>query len=254
MGLVAAEFLKLRRSRVGVFAVLLPLLATVAGAVNYWVNRDALNGGWDSLASQVTLFYGLMFFNLGVALMAASVWRPEHRDASWNIVLTSGHRPWAVVLAKSVVLVAPVAVAQVVLLALTWALGLTMGMPGWPGAAFALSCALAVVIAVPLILAQSLLSMLMKSFAAPVAVCLLLSGIGFGSIAASTGVVGALSYALPQGLASRALFLGSTAVTATGGLSPQSVAPLLAACAVLSTLLVCATVLIAPRRTIEAHT
>ena len=33
MGLVAAEFLKLRRSRVGVFAVLLPLLATVAGAV-----------------------------------------------------------------------------------------------------------------------------------------------------------------------------------------------------------------------------
>ena len=94
----------------------------------------------------------------------------------------------------------------------------------------------------------------MKSFAAPVAVCLLLSGIGFGSIATSTGVVGALSYALPQGLASRALFLGSTAVTVTGGLSLQSVAPLLAGCAVLSVLLLCATVLIAPRRTIEAHT
>ena len=254
MGLISAEFLKLRRSRVGVFAVLLPVLAAVSGGVNYWVNQDSLLGGWDSLTSQITLFYGLMFFNLGVALMAASAWRPEHRDASWNAVLTSGHRPWAVVLAKSAVLVAPVAAAQAVLLALTWVLGLAMGMSGWPGAEFALTCALAVVFAIPLILAQSLLSMLMKSFAAPVAICLLASGIGFGSVASSTGVIGALSYVLPQGLASRGLSLGSAAVTVSGELSVGDVVSLLAACAVLSALLVCATVLITSRRTVEAHT
>ena len=54
--LIEVESIKLRRSLVWLFTLLLPLLAVITGSVNYAGNQGVLTQGWDSYASQVTIF------------------------------------------------------------------------------------------------------------------------------------------------------------------------------------------------------
>ena len=149
--LLAAEAIKLRRSSAWVVAVLLPLLAVITGTVNFIMNRESFEG-WISLSSQITLFYSMMFCSLGIALLASTVWRVEHRGTSW----------------------------------------------------------------------QSLLSMLMRSFAAPVAVAFLGCVVGFGLLASQNPLI----YLVPQGILSETLTLGSSAVSTAGKLDAASMLPL----------------------------
>ena len=221
--LLAAEAIKLRRSSAWVVAVLLPLLAVITGTVNFIMNRSSLHQGWVSLTSQITLFYSMMFCSLGVALLASTVWRVEHRGTSWNAMRTTPHSPTAVALAKTLVILAPVLAMQSVLLALTWLAGITVADlgPAIP-AAFVTSGLLAILGALPLVAMQSLLSMLMRSFAAPVAVAFLGCVMGFGLLASQNP----LAYAVPQGILSKTLTLGSSAVSTAGSLDAASMLPL----------------------------
>ena len=68
--MVRAELLKLRRSMVWAFVPLLSLLAVISGGINYWMNRDVLDNGWVSLIGQTTLFYGIIFYAVGIGLIA----------------------------------------------------------------------------------------------------------------------------------------------------------------------------------------
>ncbi|TFH51674.1 lantibiotic ABC transporter permease [Actinomyces viscosus] len=221
--LLAAEVIKLRRSSVWVVAVLLPLLAVITGTANFMMNREAF-GGWVSLSSQVALFYSMMFCSLGVALLASTAWRTEHRGTSWNAMRTTPHSPVAVVVAKTLVIFLPVLVMQVVLLALTWLAGTVVaGLgPAMP-TTFIVSGLLAVVGAAPLVAVQSLLSMTMRSFAAPVAVAFVGCVIGFGLLASQSPLV----YVIPQGILSTTLSLGSSAMSTAGKLDAASMLPIL---------------------------
>ena len=98
-------------------------------------------------------------------------------------------------------------------------MGLGLAMPG----TIVASNLLAVVSIIPLIALQSLLSMLMRSFAAPVALGFVGCVIGFGLLGAQSS----LAYATPQGLVSMTLSLGSTAMTTAGELDAASMLPLL---------------------------
>ena len=189
VSLVAAEAIKLKRSSVWAVTILLPLLAVITGSLNFKMNREAFLQGWVSLTSQMTLFYAMMFCSLGVALLASTVWRVEHRGTSWNAMRTTPHTPAAVALAKTLVLFAPVLAAA------------------------------------PLVAVQSLLSMLMRSFAAPVAVAFIGCAVGFGLAAGQSP----LAYAIPQGILSMTLVLGSSASNAAGAFDAASMLPLLAA-------------------------
>src|SRR5699024_470564 len=97
--------------------VILPLLAVTTGTINLANHTTALTAGWASFTSQVVLFYGLLFFSIGVALLAATVWRMEHRGTNWNLLLTSTTQPVKLVLAKISVIAVPVAFMQLVLVA-----------------------------------------------------------------------------------------------------------------------------------------
>jgi lantibiotic transport system permease protein len=221
-----AELVKLRRSAVWPIAVALPLLAVVTGSINFADNADMLPSGWASFTSQVVLFYGLLFFSLGIGLLAATTWRTEHRGTNWNLLLTTARRPALLLLAKVAVTAVPVAFMQAVLVVGTlvsgaFVLRLDGGIP-WQ---FALVGALSVVAALPLVVAQSVLSMLMRSFAAPVAVCLAGCVLGVASVT-SVGLR-PLSYVLPQAINTRALNLGSTALAGSGGLTAGDVVPML---------------------------
>ena len=220
--LLAAEAIKLRRSSAWVVAVLLPLLAVITGTVNFIMNRESFEG-WISLSSQITLFYSMMFCSLGIALLASTVWRVEHRGTSWNAMRTTPHSPTAVALAKTLVILAPVLAMQSVLLALTWLAGITVaGLGPAIPTAFVASGLLAALGALPLVAVQSLLSMLMRSFAAPVAVAFLGCVVSFGLLASQNPLI----YLVPQGILSKTLTLGSSAVSTAGKLDAASMLPL----------------------------
>ena len=220
--LLAAEAIKLRRSSAWVVAVLLPLLAVITGTVNFIMNRESFEG-WISLSSQITLFYSMMFCSLGIALLASTVWRVEHRGTSWNAMRTTPHSPTAVALAKTLVILVPVLAMQGVLLALAWLAGITVaGLGPAIPTAFVASGLLAALGALPLVAVQSLLSMLMRSFAAPVAVAFLGCVVSFGLLASQNPLI----YLVPQGILSKTLTLGSSAVSTAGKLDAASMLPL----------------------------
>ena len=220
--LLAAEAIKLRRSSAWVVAVLLPLLAVITGTVNFIMNRESFEG-WISLSSQITLFYSMMFCSLGIALLASTVWRVEHRGTSWNAMRTTSHSPTAVALAKTLVILVPVLAMQGVLLTLAWLAGITVaGLGPAIPTAFVASGLLATLGALPLVAVQSLLSMLMRSFAAPVAVAFLGCVVGFGLLASQNPLI----YLVPQGILSETLTLGSSAVSTAGKLDAASMLPL----------------------------
>ena len=223
--LLAAEAIKLRRSSAWVVAVLLPLLAVITGTVNFIMNRESFEG-WISLSSQITLFYSMMFCSLGIALLASTVWRVEHRGTSWNAMRTTPHSPTAVALAKTLVILVPVLAMQVVLLALTWLAGaIIAGLGPAIPIAFVASSLLATLGALPLVALQSLLSMLMRSFAAPVALAFVGCVIAFGLMLRQSIV----SYAVPQGILNRTLMLGSSALDYAGDLTLSSFLPIMVA-------------------------
>ena len=220
--LLATEAIKLRRSSAWVVAVLLPLLAVITGTVNFIMNRESFEG-WISLSSQITLFYSMMFCSLGIALLASTVWRVEHRGTSWNAMRTTSHSPTAVALAKTLVILVPVLAMQGVLLTLAWLAGIAVaGLGPAIPTAFVASGLLATLGALPLVAVQSLLSMLMRSFAAPVAVAFLGCVVGFGLLASQNPLI----YLVPQGILSETLTLGSSAVSTAGKLDAASMLPL----------------------------
>lgn len=237
-----AELIKLKRSAVWVTAPILPLLAVFTGTLNVVNNPDSLVGGWDSLTSQVTLFYSLMFFSVGIALLTATAWRVEHRGSNGNLLLTNTRRPMALVLAKIAAILVPVAAMQLLLVAGTLLAGLRvldLSVPVPWG--FAVAGALAVFVAVPLVAVQSLLSMLLRSFAAPVAICVLGCVAGLASVLSPA--LNTAAYVLPQALVTRALTLGSSAIAGSGSLSITDAMPLALSAGALSVAVVALSVL-----------
>ncbi|MBE6481470.1 MAG: hypothetical protein E7Z94_03675 [Actinomyces ruminicola] len=124
------------------------------------------------------------------------------------------------------------------LIALTWLSGLVfLHLDGGVPVGFAVSALLAVVAAVPLVGLQSTLSMLMRSFATPVALGLAGTVIGIAVAYQSRTLAGLWPYSL----VTRALTLGSSALTDAGRLDWAGIGPVLtwaaAGCAVFWALL-----------------
>ncbi|MGI5211780.1 ABC transporter permease [Plantactinospora sp. CA-290183] len=228
-----AELVKLKRSTTWLIALVLPFLAVTTAAINVANNPDTLDSGWESFTSQAVLFYGLLFFSMGIGLIAATAWRVEHRGTNWNLLLTTTTRPIALVLAKIAVIAVPVAFMQVVLVIATLFTGtFVLNVDGAIPWKFTLAGLLAIVAALPLIAAQSLLSMLLKSFGAPIAICLV------GCVAAVPAITSPtlrpLRYLVPQALNTRTLNLGSVAVADSGDLIPADVISILATALVMT--------------------
>lgn len=200
--MIAAELLKLRRSAVWVLVVVLPLLAVTTGTVNFVMNQDALSHTWGSYWAQVTLFYGLLYLSTGIAIVASTVWRMEHRG-NWPRLLTTPRPLWWIVAAKLVALALLVAVMQLVLLFAGWIAGAVFAglPPALPGQVVAIVL-LAVLPGVAVAAVQSLLSMLVRWFAAPVVVAILGCVVGIGVFMSGQPIVG---YLIPYALVPRVL-------------------------------------------------
>ncbi|MBF6332531.1 ABC transporter permease [Nocardia transvalensis] len=173
MGSIRAELLKLKRSLSWAVVMLLPLLAVITGVVNTVVSGRQLEDGWHTLWLRAAVFYGLFPLSIGIAVMASLVWRVEHRGGNWNSLMSGPVSSMHVVIGKVTVVAMLAAAMQVVLLATVVAAGkLVFDLPGMLPARYFVISIVIMLACLPVAALQSGLSMLMRSFAAPVAVVL----------------------------------------------------------------------------------
>lgn len=231
MDLLRNDLLKFRRSHMWAVLTLVPLIAVVIGAGNYVGNQGQLEAGWTSYLSQIMLFYGMIFMTAGIAIIASAAWRVEHRGHNWHSLLTSTRSAGGLTASKIAAITISAAAMQTVLVVLAVVIGLVLSVPGTPPVSFIAVAFLSLLPATAVAAWQSLLSMVIRNFAGPVAIALVASIISFGILASGATFA---RFVLPPGLLSDTLWLGSSAVADAGAISAATVVQVAIASAVLA--------------------
>ena len=167
-----AERIKYRRAPVWLAVVILPLFPAVLGTANYLANLEVLQQQWYSLWTQHTLFASYCFLPALLAVFCAWQWRLEYAQHNFNSLLAAPVSHWAVYLSKLLPAVGMSFLAQLVTGLLFLAGGAAAGIdaPVPPQLAEWLLCGGLGGMAVCAV--QLFLSLLLPSFAIPVAIAL----------------------------------------------------------------------------------
>lgn len=86
---IEAEWSKLRHSMIWAVLLVLPVISILLGSGNYFGNRQILSKEWYSLWTQVVLFYGYFFFPVLISICCAYSCRLEHFNHNWNSLMTA---------------------------------------------------------------------------------------------------------------------------------------------------------------------
>ena len=167
-----AERIKYRRAPVWLAVVILPLFPAVLGTANYLANLEVLQQQWYSLWTQHTLFASYFFLPALLAVFCAWQWRLEYARHNFNSLLAAPVSHWAVYLSKLLPAVGMSFLAQLATGLLFLAGGAAAGIdaPVPPQLAEWLLCGGLGGMAVCAV--QLFLSLLLPSFAIPVAIAL----------------------------------------------------------------------------------
>lgn len=232
MRAISAEFLKLKRSMSWAIVVILPLVLAVTGVVNTLVDGSGLDDGWHTLWLRCVVFYGLFPLSVGIAILGSLVWRSEHRGSNWNALMASPTTSLSIAVGKAAAVALLAVSMQVVMLTGVIVLGKTVfGLPGLLPPEYFLASLLIALASVPVAALQSGLSMLMRSFAAPIAVAFVCAGISTVLLAMD---VEAAIFVSPWALVSRATQLGTAAFADSGQISTATVISILVASVILT--------------------
>ncbi len=250
MGSVIAEFVKLKRSMSWAVVLLLPIIMVFAGAMSTFTGEGNFSEGWHTLWIRSIGFYGMALLPVGIAILASLVWRVEHKNSNWNALMSRPVSTTQVVIGKVVAISVLAAAMQLVLVGTVIALGkLAFGLPGMLPVDYWISSAVVVVASVPVAALQSGFSTVMRSFAAPVAIALVATGISTMLLMVRVKA----SLVLPYALATDATQLGTTLVNGEGtsfnasAISPGSVLLLVGTAAIMTTVIIAGTSLVLNR-------
>ena len=92
--------------------LVVPLLATSFGTFNYMGNRAALTHEWESLFTQISLFYFSFFYVPLIAIIVALLWQVEHK-AGLNFIRLSTAKYSRFIFAKSLLAFFLIVIAQI---------------------------------------------------------------------------------------------------------------------------------------------
>lgn len=250
MDTLLAETIKLKRSLAWAVVVLLPLTMVLTGTVTTLLDGRPLEDGWHTLWLRVLVFYGLFPLPVGIAILGSLIWQPEHRGGAWNALMAGPTSSAAIVRSKGLLLALLAAVMQAVALVAVVVLGKTVfGLPGWLPGEYLLASGAVVAACVPLAMLQTVLSMLLRSFAAPIAVALL--GAGASSVALVV-VGGAAAAVSPYAAVGRATQLGTGAFADSGAVDAATVGLLTAVALVMTVVIAALGTLALERRDVRA--
>lgn len=216
MGSVISEFIKLKRSMSWGVVVLLPVIMVVAGAASTISGEGEFAEGWDTLWIRSIGFYGMAILPVGIAILASLVWRAEHKNSSWNALMSGPGATSHVVVGKVAAITVLATAMQVVMVATVVVLGkLVYGLPGMLPPAYLATSLLVIVAQVPVAALQSAFSTFVRSFAAPVAAALVLTGVSTMALLMKVPAIAVTPYAL----LTQTTQVGSTVMMAGQGTS-----------------------------------
>lgn len=169
---IKAENRKLKGSVIWIACFLIPVIPAVMGTFNYWMNREMLTGEWYSLWSQLTLFYSLLFYAPLIALYCSYLWRLEHLEHNWNVLMTLPVPVRDIFFGKLYVIVKVTLITQLWLFVLFCFCGRLAGFQGLPPVTILLWTLRGTAAALAIGAFQLLLSMCIRSFAIPIGLAL----------------------------------------------------------------------------------
>ena len=176
---VAAEGRKLKGSCIWLAFLFLPAFSVFVGCANFSMNREILTNEWQSLWTQVSLFYGDLFLAVLLSIYAAYAWRLEHLNHNWNTLMTAPVPVRNIFWSKFLVIAGLSFVTQVLFFALYLAAGFYFGFqsPVPPDVISWFLCAW--IGSLPVAAMQLFFAMRIRSFAVPVGIGFACSVVGF---------------------------------------------------------------------------
>ena len=111
--ILKSEIIKLRRSPIWIAVLILPFLSALMGTFNFQQNLDILTNGWYSLWTQHTLFLCYFFLPTMIGVYASYLWRLEHSNHNWNIIMTAPIHSKYLYIAKLTILALLILITQI---------------------------------------------------------------------------------------------------------------------------------------------
>ncbi|KXO15847.1 ABC transporter permease [Peptoniphilus sp. GNH] len=184
------EFKKIKFTNILLVSLIIPLLANAFGLINYMGNRETLTHEWQSLWTQVSLFYFSFFYVPLIAIVTASLWSPEHK-AGLKFIRLSPKKNMAFVLAKLILAFIIVSFCQIYFLALFYAGGKFIGhFSSIDFSIYFYYIALSILLSLPIIGIFGALAIRIKSFGVIILLSTILTILGFASAYKSLKIIG----------------------------------------------------------------
>lgn len=185
---IKSEQIKIKRSFIWIAFVLTPLIPAFMGTQNYLNNLKLLKSEWASLWTQETLFYSNFFFAPLIAIYCSYLWRMENQNKNRHLLLTQPVPVRDIFLGKLAAILKITLFTQFWIYVLYLVSGKLVSLPGLPPAetfAYTVRGLLGGVVIAAL---QLLISMVLRSFAAPIAIAVMGSVTGLLAANSEYGV------------------------------------------------------------------
>lgn len=168
LNILAAERLKMSRSRLWLVLLVSPVLSALIGLT---MNLPDGAEAWPALLGGMSMLHGLLFLPIMAGLIASFICRYEHTGGGWKQLLVLPVSRPAVYMAKFTVVISLLAGTQLLFLIMLLIASQVQGLV-WPipWSMIAVSLIGGLVACLPLIALQLGVSLAWSSFAAPLAV------------------------------------------------------------------------------------
>lgn len=219
------ELIKLKRSPVWIPFLLIPLIAAAIGTINFTQNQGVLQFTWEDLWAQHSLFLGAFFLAPLIGILCSLLWRMEHQGGNWNLIMTAV-APFKPVKDKWLTAALLASLSMLWVAAIYLFTGKLLALPGGVPVQFWSRMLCAVLCVAVIAAVQSMLSLIFRSFAVPVALAFA------GSIAGLAMVAKGTFYVSPYAMLIYGM--GSTSITGDLNLPVFLVSCLLYLCGALT--------------------
>ncbi len=159
--------------------LVVPLLATSFGTFNYMGNRAMLTHEWESLFTQISLFYFSFFYVPLIAMIVALLWQVEHK-AGLNFIRLSSAKHRQFIFAKSLLALFLIVIAQIFFFACFYLAGrFVCGFGSVDFTLYLYYFIASILLAIPAVFIFSALSIRMKSLGGVTLLSVALTMAGF---------------------------------------------------------------------------
>ena len=159
--------------------LVVPLLATSFGTFNYMGNRAMLTHQWESLFTQIALFYFSFFYVPLIAIIVALLWQVEHK-AGLNFIRLSSAKYSQFIFAKCFLALTLIVIAQIFFFSCFFLAGrFVCGFGDLDFTLYLYYFLASILLAIPAVFVFSALSIRMKSLGGVTLLSVALTKVGF---------------------------------------------------------------------------